>query len=54
MLESNSDTTKYWSFNYGNVHFLSYSFEVLEGFDNNPHFGAQVRFSKILISDETT
>jgi len=39
--ESNSDTTKYWSFNYGNVHFLSYSFEVLEGFDNNPHFGAQ-------------
>eukprot|EP00012_Vannella_robusta_P003642 CAMPEP_0206183734 /NCGR_PEP_ID=MMETSP0166-20121206/808_1 /ASSEMBLY_ACC=CAM_ASM_000260 /TAXON_ID=95228 /ORGANISM="Vannella robusta, Strain DIVA3 518/3/11/1/6" /LENGTH=240 /DNA_ID=CAMNT_0053598633 /DNA_START=110 /DNA_END=829 /DNA_ORIENTATION=- len=39
--ESGSYTTKYYSFDYGNIHFLGFTFEDFLDLDNNPEFGAQ-------------
>ena len=40
--ESDSRNPKYFSFDYGNVHFIAFTFEDLLDLDNNPAFGIQV------------
>lgn len=41
MIESGSPSPKYFSFDYGNIHFVAFTFEDLLDLDNNPDFGIQ-------------
>lgn len=42
MIESGSTTPKYFSYDYGNIHFIAFTFEDFLDLDNNPDFGKQV------------